>query len=141
MTTSSTRTQAREMAHQALKKAILSGTSRPSQHLAEQTMADQLKVSKNELADKPEAANHLARLAFLAGKIHEVHQHFSDFDEIVFAQSDSRLLRQHDGTANAIRRGDARAVEEFTRLHVRSLMEDELERRRLGSRTSAGLLG
>ena len=108
-----------------------------------------------ELASRLESVNACARAAFLDGRMGDVHRHFAHYDEIIFAQSDNRLLqeelsriiarihlsgvvtsyipgrietslRQHDEIVAAIRTGDPAAAEERTGAHIRSLMEDAL---------------
>lgn len=111
-----------------------------------------------EVADRLEKTNAAAREAYAAGRIDDVHRLFAEYDEIIFAQTDNRLLqeeisrirarvhlsgvttnripgrietslRQHDEIIAAIRAGDAVAAEERTTTHIRSLMEAELDHR------------
>ncbi|MGH3762972.1 GntR family transcriptional regulator [Actinophytocola sp.] len=213
--------QAREIAYQSLRSGILAGHYHPSQHLVEQSIAEQLRVSKTpvrealtrleqdglvksfphrgffvrdfterefrqvyelrelyegacaraasqraghaEVAERLDVANQAARTSFAGGHIDDVHRHFSEFDEIIFAQTDNELLQQevariwaqiylmgvvtnqipgrietsigqHDKIVGAVRDGDPDAAERRTRLHIRSLMEDELEHRRRTTR-------
>lgn len=212
------REQAREMAYQMLKRAIMQGSYRPAHHLVEQAIARRLKVSKtpvrealsrleqeglvesfphrgffvkdyderdvreiyelrelyegacarlaaqrpdaSEVADELEALNSAAEVALGAGRIDEVHDLFTQYDEIIFAQTDNRLLQeeisrirarihlsgvvtnripgritksleQHGAIIEAIRAGDANAADESTAAHIRSLRDDELAHRRL----------
>lgn len=119
-----------------------------------------------QLADRLEEMNRAASAALAAGRIDDVHRHFAEYDEIIFAQSDNRRLqeeisqirarihlsgvatnripgrietslRQHALIIAAIHAGDAAAAEESTGAHIRSLMDDELAHR---SRMSSWLV-
>jgi DNA-binding GntR family transcriptional regulator len=114
-----------------------------------------------EIARELHEANESARHAFETEDVDGVHQHFAELDEVVFAASDNRLLReeiehisarvhlcgvltnqipgrietslaQHEAIIEAIASGEGPQSEERMREHIRSLMEDELERRRAG---------
>jgi DNA-binding GntR family transcriptional regulator len=113
----------------------------------------------DEVALRLAEANQAAARAFEDGDVDVVYECFARFDDILFDQTQNRRLReeverigtlillggaltnqipgriqksigQHEAIIDAVAAGAAEEAEALTRAHIRSLLEDELARRR-----------